>query len=41
MKPQPEDETSFWTKKKQFAVTEILMYVLMILAIAAGIIFLS
>jgi len=41
MKSQPEDETSFWTKKKQFAVTEILMYVLMILAIAAGIIFLT
>jgi hypothetical protein len=41
MKKKPEDETSFWTKKKQFAVTEILMYVLMILAIAVGIIVLT
>jgi hypothetical protein len=41
MKSKPEDETSFWTKKKQFAVTEILMYVLMIVAIAVGIIVMS
>lgn len=41
MKQKPEDETSFWTKKKQFAVTEIIMYVLMILAIAVGIIVLT
>lgn len=41
MKANSEDEPSFWTKKKQFAVTEILMYVLMIVAIAAGIFLLS
>ncbi|TDO24130.1 hypothetical protein CLV32_0417 [Pedobacter duraquae] len=32
---------SFWTKYKKFAVTEILMYLIMIVAIALGIIFLS
>jgi len=36
-----DDETSFWTKKKKFAVTEILMYLVMIIGIAIGIILLS
>ncbi len=40
MKPEI-DEDSFWTKKKKFAVTEILMYVLMIIGIAVGIMLLS
>lgn len=33
-----KDESTFWTKKKKFAVTEILMYVVMAIAIALGII---
>jgi|GEM_PF-2277804 hypothetical protein len=41
MKPKFKEEDNFWTAKKKFAVTEILMYVLMIVAIAAGIILLS
>jgi hypothetical protein len=36
-----EDESSFWTKKKKFAVTEILMYLVIIIGIALGIILLS
>jgi hypothetical protein len=38
---KPNEEDNFWTSKKKFAATEILMYVLMIVAIAAGIILLS
>ncbi len=36
-----KDESSFWTKYKRFASTEILMYLMMIVGIALGIIFLS
>ncbi len=32
---------SFWTKYKKFATTEILMYLIMILGIALGILILS
>lgn len=31
----------FWTKYKRFATTEILMYLIMIIGIALGILFLS
>ncbi len=31
----------FWTKYKQFATTEILMYLIMVIGIALGIIILS
>jgi len=41
MKTGFNDKDNFWTAKKKFAATEILMYVLMIVAIAAGIILLS
>ena len=41
MKSKFNEEDNFWTAKKKFAATEILMYVLMIIAIAAGIILLS
>ena len=41
MSKDKREETSFWTKYKKFAVTEILMYLIMIVAIALGIIFLS
>lgn len=37
----PQQEPSFWTKYKRFATTEILMYLIMIVGIALGIIFLS
>lgn len=36
----PKYEISFWTKYKKFATTEILMYLIMIIGIALGIIFL-
>jgi hypothetical protein len=36
-----KEDYSFWTKNKKFAVTEILMYVVMIVMIALGIYFLS
>jgi hypothetical protein len=36
-----QSEDDFWTKKKKFAVTEILMYLVMIIAIALGIFFLT
>ncbi len=32
---------SFWTTYKKFATTEVLMYLIMIVGIALGIIFLS
>ncbi len=38
MKPQQD---SFWSKYKQFASTEILMYLIMIIGIGLGLIFLS
>lgn len=37
----PENNMSFWTKYKKFASTEILMYLIMIIGITLGIIFLS
>jgi hypothetical protein len=36
-----KEDYSFWTKNKKFAVTEILMYLIMIVAIILGIYFLS
>ncbi|WP_262496791.1 hypothetical protein [Pedobacter jeongneungensis] len=36
-----ENDYSFWTKYKRFASTEILMYLIMIIGIGLGIIFLS
>ena len=39
--PNQDDDYSFWTKYKRFASTEILMYLIMIVGIALGIIFLS
>jgi len=39
--PNQENDYSFWTKYKRFASTEILMYLIMIIGIALGIIFLS
>jgi hypothetical protein len=39
--PEKKEDYSFWTKNKKFAVTEILMYLVMIIAIVAGIYFLS
>jgi hypothetical protein len=40
MSKQKEDY-SFWTKYKKYAVTEVLMYLVMIIGIALGIYFLS
>jgi len=37
----PKEDYSFWTKYKRFASTELLMYLIMIIGIALGIIFLS
>lgn len=37
----PDNDLSFWTKYKKFASTEILMYLIMIIGITLGIIFLS
>jgi hypothetical protein len=37
---EPQQDISFWTKYKKFATTEILMYLIMIIGIALGIIFL-
>lgn len=34
-------EISFWNKYKKFATTEILMYLIMIIGIGLGIVFLS
>lgn len=36
-----QGQNSFWTKYKRFATTEILMYLIMIVGIALGIIILS
>jgi hypothetical protein len=36
-----KEDYSFWTKNKKYAVTEILMYVVMIIAIGLGIYFFS
>ncbi len=36
-----KQDYSFWTKYKKFASTEILMYLIMIIGITLGIIFLS
>lgn len=36
-----KQDYSFWTKYKRFATTEILMYLIMIVGIALGIILLS
>jgi len=36
-----KQETSFWTKYKRFASTEILLYVIMIVGIILGIIIFS
>lgn len=38
---EPKNEYSFWTKYKKFATTEILMYLIMIVGIALGLIILS
>lgn len=38
---EPKYDISFWTKYKKFATTEILMYLIMIIGIALGIIFLG
>jgi len=35
------NQDSFWNKYKRFATTEILMYLIMIIGITLGIIFLS
>ncbi len=37
----PKHDYSFWTKYKRFATTELLMYLIMIVGIALGIILLS
>ncbi|SMD00844.1 hypothetical protein [Pedobacter nyackensis] len=34
-------DISFWTKYKKFATTEILMYLIMVIGIAVGILILS
>ena len=36
-----KQDYSFWTKYKRFASTELLMYLIMIIGITLGIIFLS
>jgi hypothetical protein len=36
-----KEDYSFWTKNKKYALTEVLMYLVMIIGIAAGIYFLS
>lgn len=37
----PKNDYSFWTKYKKYASTELLMYLIMIIGIALGIIILS
>lgn len=39
--PKNKQDYSFWTKYKRFCTTEILMYLIMIIGITLGIIFLS
>lgn len=36
-----KEDYSFWSKYKRFASTEVLMYLIMVIGIALGIIFLS
>lgn len=38
---KPKQDISFWTKYKKFATTEILMYLIMVIGIAVGILMLS
>jgi len=38
---KPKQDFSFWTRYKQFASTEILMYLLMVLGILLGILIFS
>lgn len=38
---EQDKDYSFWTKYKRFASTEIIMYLIMIIGIGLGIIFLS
>jgi hypothetical protein len=38
---EPKNDYSFWTKYGKFASTELLMYLVMIIGIAIGIIILS
>ncbi len=38
---EPQNDYSFWTKYRKFASTELLMYLIMIIGIAIGIILLS
>lgn len=38
---KPKPDISFWTKYRKFATTEILMYLIMAIGIALGILFLS
>lgn len=38
---QPKSDYSFWTKYKKFASTEVLMYLIMIVGIALGILIFS
>ncbi|WP_262503167.1 hypothetical protein [Pedobacter yonginense] len=39
--PNQDKDYSFWTKYKRFASTEIIMYLIMIIGIALGILILS
>ena len=36
-----KNDISFWTKYKKFATTEILMYLIMVIGIAIGLLILS
>jgi hypothetical protein len=38
---KPKEDYSFWTKYRQFAGNEILLYVIMIIGIILGIVFFS
>ena len=38
---EPENDYSFWMKYRKFASTELLMYLVMIIGIALGLIILS
>ncbi|ACU04093.1 MULTISPECIES: hypothetical protein [Pedobacter] len=38
---KPKHDISFWTKYSKFATTEILMYLIMVIGIALGILLLS
>ncbi|WP_162618588.1 hypothetical protein [Pedobacter yulinensis] len=41
MKTRPQADDSFWRKYSKFAKTEILMYLVMVIGIALGILLLS